>query len=400
MDRKERPMKSNDEEVATRHGITRRQLLQMAPALAIPAALSAAAPAAARPIPPDYDPLAPTSSVSTATPSSRLGDIPLCPPELAIRECQIRRRRQESEIAWKPGALDKILGDTPLWESALGLANWVLLEEAEDLNLGHMTFPISPYSVTADDGEHRFPLLSNGHGIGNFRVGEFLETTHRRMFDRAAWAISQGAVVTASVELDRPISPEKAVGLLRLLGGYGVSTIIWGNEPNDPYTPWRDNIPSTFEAMSAADDARRKYGLQQVDISFPGLAYYGNGEYLEKMLRTAKELQQQRGPGDPAKNLPAQRVSDHFYGPVNQFLPRIRNMQDVMKREGAGHLKYDLTEVGNPTIGREDKAGDERLAGGLLPAGGIPRHRLRRGGPLLRLLAAGQHLGGLADRGA
>jgi hypothetical protein len=343
------------------HGMTRRQLLRLAPLLAAPAALGALAPASARPIPPDWDLDPPVISTPGIASPSDLGDMPMRYAARAVRDCALRRRQAERETNAETTGLGQVLAKTPLWESRMGLANWMLLDEREDLNLGNFTFPISPYTVMSDDGESRFLLLSNGNAVGDFRVDEFLERTHRRIFDRSIWAISNGATVTASVEFDRPISPEKGARIFRLLAGHGVSTVIWGNEPNDPHTPWRDDIPNIFDILSLSNEVRRTEGID-TDLSLPGLAYYGHGEYLEKMIRTVKELQRQRGSGDPAKNLPVQRVTDHFYGPVDQFLPRIRQMRDIMAREGVGHLKYDLTEIGNPTMGDPHKAGDERLA--------------------------------------
>jgi hypothetical protein len=349
------------------HGITRRQLLRLAPLLAAPAALGTLAPVAARPIPPDWDPDSPPASLPTVASPQDVGDMPMRHAARAIRDCGTRRRQAEREASRDASELGRVLATTALWESRLGLANWMLLDEREDLNLGNLTFPISPYTVMADDGDSRFLLLSNGNAVGDFREDEYLERTHRRMFDRSIWAISNGATVTASVEFDRPISPEKGARIFRLLAGHGVRTVIWGNEPNDPYTPWRDDIPNVFEILSLSDEVRETQGLERTDLSLPGLAYYGHGEYLEKMLQTVKELQRQRGSSDPARSLPVQRVTDHFYGPVDQFLPRIRQMRDIMAREGVGHLKYDLTEIGNPTMGHAHKAGDERLAECFFP---------------------------------
>jgi hypothetical protein len=343
-------------------GVTRRQLLRLVPLLAAPAALGSILPAQARPIPPGGESGASPSPLPTVASPADVGDMPMRHAARAIRDCDTRRRQAARETKSDPTALGRILATTALWESRLGLANWMLLDEREDLNFGNFTFPISPYTVLADDGESRFLLLSNGNAIGDFREDEYLERTHRRMFDRAIWAMSQGATVIASVEFDRPLSPEKGARIFRLLAGHGVSTVIWGNEPNDPYTPWRDDIPNVFEILALSEEVRKRHGLERTDLSLPGLAYYGHGEYLEKMLRMVKDLQSQRTSGDPAKTLPVQRVTDHFYGPVDQFLPRIRQMREIMEREGVGHLKYDLTEIGNPTMGHEHKAGDERLA--------------------------------------
>lgn len=366
MDRKDRSIDEGTEGSIVERGITRRQLLWLAPALAAPAALGAVRPAAARPIPPDHDILAPAGSLPSP-PQWSVGDIPLRQIRQAVLDCSARRRGAARETNPHVSALGRILADTELWESRLGLANWTILDEREDLHLGSFTFPVSPYSVMADDGDDRFLLMSNGNRVGNFRRDDYLENTQRLMFDRAMWAISNGAETTASIEFDRPLSPEKGMGIFRLLAGHGVRTVIWGNEPNDPYTPWRDDIPAIFEVLTASNIARREHGLESTDLSFPGLAYHGNGEYLEKMLQMAKDLQRRRGSDNPERKLPAQRVSDHYYGPVDQLLPRVRTMRDIMEREGVGHLKYDLTEVGNPTMGPQEKVGDDQLAEGYFP---------------------------------
>ncbi len=345
---------------------TRRQFLRWIPAVA--GAMAAGQPLAgsARTILPEDD--VPIRLPAAAAPT--LGsavDMPFRTKEEAIRACTLRRYWEERRGARSPYPLERVLGDNSLVESRLGLVNWPLVDETEDLNLGHFVFPISPFNVVADDGAQQFLHLSNTQVIANFRNREYLEQVHRRIFDRAVWAMDNGRHGTAIVEYDRPVADQKVERTVRLLHHYGVRTIIWGNEPNDPYTPWRDDLSSLFDMFSAAASTRNAYRLNDLELSLPGLAYFGHGEYLEKMLRAFKELQARRNPRDRAP-FPVQRVADHYYGSVEAFLARIRMMRDIMSREGAGDLKYDVTEVGNPTLGGgQQKATDEQLATGFVP---------------------------------
>ena len=75
----------------------------------------------------------------------------------------------------------------------------------------------------------------------------------------------------------------KADYIVRLLSHYAVKTIIWWNELNDPSAPWRDDLPALFEALSAADAARRRDKLP-LDLSLPGLAYYGQNNLPNDLL--------------------------------------------------------------------------------------------------------------------
>lgn len=343
--------------------ITRRRLFQWALALAGSAGLQPISPASARPLPPDGDLPLPVPPSSRQPQPSVSYDIPLRSPEEAIKACLVRRSWEERRGIPQPSPLDLLLGNGSLADSRLGLANWPILDEAEDLHLGHFTFPISPYTTMADDGKQRFLLLSNTNIIANFRQRDYLEQIHRRMFDRAVWAMAAGRVGTATIEFDRGLTDVKAGHILRLLAQYGVKTIVWGNEPNSPYAPWRDNLPELLEILFAAAQAKRQYGLTDIDLSLPGLAYYGQGEYLQKMLRALKEAQKRGSRAWPWQSLPIERVADHYYGPVEEFLPRIKKMRDIMAQEGVGSLKYDLTEAGNPTIDPDQqKASDNQLA--------------------------------------
>jgi hypothetical protein len=310
------------------------------------------------PSPPDELPL---------TPPTGALDMPFRTRDEAISDCTWRHYWEDRRSTPASSPLEKVLWDTSLSESRLGLANWPLLDETEDLNLGNFSFPISPFNTFADDGSQQFLLLSNTQVIANFRYSDYLERTHRRIFDRAVWAMDQGMVGTATVEFDRGLTYQKVQRIVGLLSYYGVTTIIWGNELNDPNAPWRDNLPALFDIVSAAAEARRDPGLASLDLCLPGLAYYGHGEYLQKMLRTFRDLQVKKYPKGPA-GLPVQRVADHYYGPVDSFLPRVKLMRDIMAAEGAGNLKYDLTEVGNPTLdANQPRVTDDQLAEGYVP---------------------------------
>lgn len=367
--------------------ISRRQILRFVPALAAGAVLKPAAVWARPEVQPTPPPgLAPGQ---TQLPDTREGalrsekelidacvargnllhsDIPLRSPREAVASCLARRQLEQSKVAQQLSPLHQLLSATPLAESRLGLSHWTILEEAEDLNLGHFRFPISPYNPFVDDGSQRFLLLGNYPLVGDFRGRDYLEDVQRRMFDRGVWAMANGCHGTAVVEFDRPTSPEKVSRMIRALYEYGVRTVTWGNELNDPGAPWRDNLPELVKIFAAAAETKSRYNLDDLDLSLPGLAYYGNGEYLQKLLRTFGAVLPKRVPGDPSKSLPFQRVVDHYYGPIEGFLQRLTLMRETMAKEGLNGLKFDLAEVGNPTIHEgQQPATDEQLAESYLP---------------------------------
>ncbi len=294
--------------------------------------------------------------------------MPFCTKEQAITDCTWRHYWEDRRGGQEdPSALEKLLGVDSLTGSRIGLANWPLVDETEDLNVGNFSFPISPFNVTADDGVQQFLLFSNTEIIANFRHNEYLEQVHRKIFDRAVWAMDQGRIGSATVEFDRALSDQKVRRIVELLTYYGVKTIIWGNELNDPNTPWRDDLPDLFDIFTTAAKVKKEQGLGNVDLCLPGLAYYQFGEYLQKMLRTFKALQQKNFPKDPY-NLPIQRVADHYYGSVVDLLPRIQQIRGIMSSEGLPQLKYDLTEVGNPNLDpSQPPVSDDQLADCFVP---------------------------------
>jgi hypothetical protein len=348
--------------------ITRRQLLQWMPGVAALAAVGAAPPALVQAISSDEVPLPPPATTTTPAPAGGILDLPFRTVTGAAGDCAQRRGSEGGGNDPNSSPLEKILAATSLVESRLGLANWPLLDESEDANLGHFSFPISPFNITANDGTQQFLLFSNNQLISNFRRTDYLEQIQRRMSDRAVWAIREGRFGMAVVEFDRPLMSQKVDWIVRLLGYYGVKTIVWGNELNDPNTPWRDDLPALFDVLVAAVAAKKKYGLNDVEFSLPGLAYYGHGEYLQKMLRTFRDLQRTKYAGG-AGDLLVQRVADHYYGPVDTLLERIRTMRGIMSAEGVTQLKYDLTEMGNPTLGDGQQVviTDQQLAEGYIP---------------------------------
>lgn len=346
--------------------ITRRQLLKWVPSIAVLATAASVSPELALASPSGDV----ASSVPSTTAESALGsllEVPFRSPADAVSDCTQRRSAYGCQNTSSSSALEMVLANTSLAESRLGLGNWPLLDESEDPNLGHFTFPISPYDVTSDDGVQQFLLFSNSQIIANFRTGGYLEQAQKQMFDRAVWAMQQGRKGTAIVEFDRPVPPEKVDRIVKLLSYYGVKIIIWGNELNDPNAPWRDNLPALFDILSTANDTRKTYGLSDVELSLPGLAYYGHGEYLQKMLSTFRDLQRTKYPSAP-NDFPVQRVADHYYGPVDGLLQRIQMIRGIIAATGVTQLKYDLTEIGNPTLGgNQQLASDQQLAEGYIP---------------------------------
>lgn len=294
-------------------------------------------------------------------------DIAARSPSEAVASCMARREAEERRGGHAPSPLQQLLGDTPLTESRLGLNNWPLMEEEEELDIGHFRFAISPHMVFVDDGRQRFLLFGNGPLVGGFRGTDYLENVQRRVFDRAVWAMSNGRHATAVVELDRPLSPEKVARIVRALHGYGVRTIVWGNEPNDPGAAWRDNLPELVKTLSTAADVKKREGLDDLELALPGMAYFGEGEYLQKLLGTFDSLLPGWANGS-SKFLPFQRVADHYYGPIDGFLQRLTRMRETMAKVGLNDLKFDLAEVGNPTVNSgQTPATDGQLAEGYIP---------------------------------
>ena len=254
--------------------ISRRRVLQSLPGLAALATIGSAFPTSALASPSGE--LSAPSATTSAAPLLTSGNVgvPFRPIEDAFAACNQRRISEGGRNDANSSPLEKILAGTSLAESRLGLGNWPLLDETEDINLGHFTFPISPFNPTADDGTQEFLLVSNNHVIANFRQGDYLEQIQRRIYDRAVWAMREGRIGAAVVEFDRPVMPQKVDRIVRLLGYSGVKSIVWGNELNDPSTPWRDDLSALFDILCAAADAKRKYGLNSLHLWLPGLAYY------------------------------------------------------------------------------------------------------------------------------
>jgi len=285
----------------------------------------------------------------------------------AVESCAAAREAARRGVGAPVTALDRALSGLPLSQSRLGLNGWPLVEESEDLDLGNFRFAVSPYSVYAEDGKQRFLLFGNTPLLGSFRGRDYLEDVQRRIFDRAVWAMASGCQGTAVVEFDRPISPDRVAHMVRVLYDYGVRTIVWGNEPNDPGAAWRDNLRELVKVFVAAADARKRYGLDGLELSLPGMAYFGEGEYLQKLLGTFNALLPGWS-GGSSRYLPFQRVADHYYGPVDGFLQRLAEMRQIMARIGLNDLKFDLGEVGNPTVNTgQAPASDEQIAVGYIP---------------------------------
>lgn len=293
-------------------------------------------------------------------------DIPTRSVGEAIASCLVRREAEDKRVTASPSPLQMLLG-TPLSQSRIGLNNWPMLEESEGLEIGHFRFAISPYTAFVDDGRQRFLLFGNNPFAGGFRGQDYLEEVQRRMFDRAVWAMSNGNHGAAVVEFDRPISRNRVDRIVRALYEYGVRTIIWGNEPNDPGAAWRDNLPELVKVFFAAAETRKQQGLDDLQLALPGMAYFGQGEYLQNLLGTFDALLPGWSGGD-LRYLPFQRVVDHYYGPVDGFLQRLTSMRETMAKVKLNDLKFDLMEVGNPTINTgQPRVGDEQLAEGYIP---------------------------------
>jgi hypothetical protein len=85
------------------------------------------------------------------------------------------------------------------------------------------------------------------------------------------------------------------------------------------------------------------------------------------MIRTFRELQRQKYPKDP-DNWPVHRIADHYYGAVEDLLPRVQIIKGIQSSEGMSRLRYDLTEVGDPTLGPgQQRATDQQLAESYIP---------------------------------
>ncbi len=365
----------------TRGRISRRQLLGYASALAAGTVLFPAA-ALARP---EGEPSSQTPSLTQlpdTQEAARQSDkelIQACAargnmlasdiPPRSLTEAMVSSldRRLAVEKRWPaPNALEQLLA-TPLSESRIGLHNWPMLDEAEERDIGHFRFAISPYTAFVDDGKERFLLFGNNPFVGGFRGRDYLEDVQRRLFDRAVWAMANGSKGTAVVEFDRPISAPRVERMVRAVYEYGVRTIIWGNEPNDPGAAWRDNLSELVKIFTAASDTKKRYNLDDLELSLPGMAYFGQGEYLQKMLGTFDALLPGWA-GRSSKYLPFQRVTDHYYGSVDGFLQRLTEMREIMAKAKLNDLKFDLAEVGNPTANSgQPQATPQQLAEGFIP---------------------------------
>ena len=141
-----------------------------------------------------------------------------------------------------------------------------------------------------------------------------------------------------------------------------------GNEPNHPAVAWRDNPQRFYEASVTAKKTLETIGAKNVLISLPGLAHYGGDEYLAKLIKEFTALSYNHTERANPPFLPVDIVSDHFYGSIQDLLPRIMLMRARMKKEGIGDKKYFITEIGNPKGDfRQNEITNQELAECYIP---------------------------------
>ncbi len=256
---------------------------------------------------------------------------------------------QSTQPIYKPSPLEMRLGNLPSQlETGLGLVNESILEERERPKPGNFIFAFKPWNPTFESDEQIFPLLANNSHFADFRKDNEALT---RVVDRTIYAIHSGRKVTAVVETDMFDQSNFSKGI-RLLLSYGITRFIVGNEPNTENTTKADEPATILQVARLIRQEARTMNIGNIYVATPGLAHYGDGEYLEELVREA------RG------NFPFNGVADHNYGSVEGFPQRIRFMRGKMEELGIGHLPYEVTETGNPTDHYKDEVTDKELSEG------------------------------------
>lgn len=285
-----------------------------------------------------------------------------------------------SEEKRQPTPLERILQHTKLSDhSHWGIVNGHIWHPTENQDLAHnLIFALNPLQGYIDNGREKVPLFSNTKNILNFRAGS-VDENHIELFDQVAWAASQGHRLVGVVELDNDFSPEKMEYFTRILAYADVKDVIIGNEPNIPEAKWRDSPQRILSVCKAVKETYLGLKLFDATVSLPALAYYGNGEYLKKLLDFVKQsgekymIKNQFG----IKTIPLDAVADHYYGPVHDykqadttkgFLSRIDQMKKIINESGFKGLKYIISEIGNPAKDvYKDTISDHQLAEGYIP---------------------------------
>ncbi len=292
--------------------------------------------------------------VGISKPNHRYRSLPLIPMRSvseAIEASTLRRvMAQSTQPIYEPSPLEKILGTSRpnQRETGLGLVNESVFEEFEQLNLGSFTFAFKPWNPTFESNGQIVPLFANNPRFADFRKDD---EALIRVVDRTIFAIHFGQKVTSVVETDM-FEEGSFLDGIRLLLSYDVRNIIVGNEPNIESATKADKPGIILKIAHLIRQEARSMKISSIHISTPGLAHYGDGEYLEELIRKA------RG------NFPFDGVSDHNYGSVEGFPQRIRFMRKKMEELGMGHLPYEVTETGNPTDHYKDEVTDRELAEG------------------------------------
>lgn len=239
--------------------------------------------------------------------------------------------------------LEKILNTNLSDSKQIGLVNSHLLEEQEGVDLGNFSFAIKPWDPVIETELQLIPLLANTRSFTSFRRDS---NSIVRAFDRTVWAVNNGHWVTAVIETDEA-NKENIEFTANMLLDLGIRSFRIGNETNNPKTPWLANPRQIFEF---ATQVRKLAEVKKIDaeVSFPPLAYYGNGEHLRELVKYC-----QQASGD---KLPFSRYSFNFYGPIYDLISRIQMMRFIARQEGIDHLNLDISETGNPgpEIAREE----------------------------------------------
>lgn len=247
--------------------------------------------------------------------------------------------------------------DTSINESLLGLVNGHL--QTNPLEIGNFAFVVNPAYVLETVDEERFlPTVNNPSAILRSKRDS---REIKAVSDRALWAMENNRLGAAVIEADKEISDKNLKVITSLLLERGVQLFIIGNEPNDPSAVWRDKPSLIYHYCSQIKRILSDFG-RNIEVSLPGLAYYGDGTYLGNLLDI---FLSQTGQGN---FLPVDVVSDHFYGGVYDLVSRVKSMRQVIKRRGL-NLKYYLTELGSPgVLTYHEEIADDTLAKSFIPA--------------------------------
>jgi len=253
--------------------------------------------------------------------------------------------------------LEEIL-KTDSGSDKIGLVNENIIEEDERQgSMGNSIVAFNPLAPTTwiPNGGQRITVFANSLDYGHFRQSR---GTVLRVFDRTMAALHSGKKVYVVLSILNVEDSELAEAT-KLLLSHGVTNFIIGNEPNveDQGKAEGNNPKKVLRAARIVRKEADNLGIA-VELSPPGLAHFGSGEYWDDLVAEA------------GSNYPFVGVNDHYYDSAKNYADRVWIMRRKMELLG---LKgpYRVTEEGNPS----------ELYKSL-----IPPDELAKGGVILKLL--------------